>query len=60
VPSLRWYSIGQYSNCIFTDNTAEESSVNCLSACTINKTEIVNNNNSSITNIKSYIIDEAI
>ena len=57
--------LGKYSNSVFTEHpntedTNEESLINCLSACTINKAEIINNNNSSITNIKNDFIDEAI
>jgi len=57
--------LGKYSNSVFTEHrntedTNEESLINCLSACTVNKAEITNNDNSSIANIKNYVIDEAI
>jgi len=57
--------LGKYSNSVFTEHrntedTNEESLINCLSACTVNKADIINNDNSSIASIKNDGIDESI
>jgi len=63
--SLRWYLLGNYSNCVFTEHrntedTNEESLINCLSACTINKAEIISNDNTNVDSIKQYVNDETL
>jgi len=57
--------LGKYSNFVFTEHrntedTDEERLINCLSTCTVNKADIINNDNSSIASIKNDGIDESI